>query len=126
MMYSRCAENIRMYIVLLGKDKGDNSLWESCLLFCLPIQGTWGAKKHVNNGTDACLLFINNTTKQVLTHGVRLIIVSYRTQLLYGIALSSSTFTSSRKVIFLFNSRRLKVVHYFLKNPDGKLAMIWF
>lgn len=26
-----CAKDIRVYIVLLGKDKGDNSLWESCL-----------------------------------------------------------------------------------------------
>ena len=32
-LYIPCAENIRVYVVLLRKDKGDNSLWESCLFF---------------------------------------------------------------------------------------------
>ncbi|WVZ15498.1 hypothetical protein V8G54_013064 [Vigna mungo] len=31
--HSRCAENIRMYIIFLSKDKWDNSLRKSCLYF---------------------------------------------------------------------------------------------
>jgi len=31
--HSRCAENIRMYIIFLSKDKWDNSLGKCCLYF---------------------------------------------------------------------------------------------